>query len=415
MNRRSAITLIVVVALLLATTLALRWALRPQFLGPRILASAGAAFGLEIRAEAFDYRLGREPWLVVRGLSAREPGSPAPMAEAGRLLVAVPWSTLRSRGSDPVVARLELDAPRVQLEPLLEWWRRRPTGDGSLPTLRRGLHVKRGRIDAGEWSLREIDVSVPTFAPDARFSGRVRGQWEAAAMEVPFDLRLAMTRPAPGTGLGVAGTVTPRADGWRLPSRVSLSARIDTQAGPGARLRNLRLASSSRYVSGDAVQPFALGVAGEAVVAGGTLSLAPAVLALRGQGLVPDLRGQGRLDTGQRLALELAGEIERWPEAWPALPAPIGDSGSPMAFQLGYRGPANLAGPLALQLARDDARFEGLLHLPRLVAWTSGPRDGSPLPPLEGQMTVSRVEAAGATLHGVQVSIHDPADNGRQQ
>lgn len=414
MKRRSAIALIVVVALVLVAALALRLAMRPQTLGPRILHLAGDALGLDLSATGFDYRLGRDPWLVARGVSAREPGASAAMIEAERVLVAVPWSTLRARGMDPVVTRVELDAPRLQLEPFLDWWGRRPRGDGPLPTLREGLQVERGRIDAAGWSLRDLAISVPHFSPDARLAASVRGRYQAAALQVPFDLHAAMTRPGPGAGLGVAGSVTPRAAGWHLPSRLRLSARLGSGAGPGFTLQRLRLSSASRYVSGETVQPFALGLAGEGAVAGGSLALAPAALALRGQGPVPDLDGRGRLDLGQALGFELAGEIETWPAAWPDLPPPIGGSAGPLPFELDYRGPADLSGAAGLRLARDDARFEGRLHLPRIVSWAGAGGDDSPLPPLDGRVTAPRVEVAGASLHGVEITIEDPAGAGEQ-
>jgi len=406
-KRRPAIALIVVVSVLLVAALALRWAMRPQVLGPRVLDMAGQALGLEISADEFDYGLFGGPRLVVRGVSARAPGTQAAMMQAERVLVAVPWSTLHARGADPTVTRIELDAPLVQLGPFLRWWSQRPRGDGRLPTLSEGLRVDRGRLDGGGWSLQDIAIELPYFAPDARLGGGVRGRYEAATVQVPFDLQVAMTRPAAGAGIGAAGTATPRAGDWRLPSRLVLSTRLGAQGEAGFRLHGLRLSAASRYVSAETEQPFALGLAGEGAFADGLLELAPAALVLRGQDMIPRLRGRGHLGIGQQLDFALAGHIEQWPEAWPALPPPLGDSDAPLPFQVGYRGASDLSGPVELQLAREGAQFKGRLRVADISSWIGDMATGSPLPPLDGRATVPRMEVAGASLHGVVVTIED--------
>ncbi|MFZ7096372.1 hypothetical protein ACOPJQ_09340 [Luteimonas dalianensis] len=417
MKRRSAIALIVVVVLLLATALALRWAMRPQTLGPQVLGMAGRALGLEISAGQFDYRLRGSPQLVARQVSARVPGADAPLIEAERIFISVPWSTLRARGADLTVTRIELDAPKVWLQPFMDWWSQRPPGDGPLPTLADGLLVKRGHVEGGEWSLRDIDIDLPYFAPGERVRGAVRGRYEAQAFDAPFNLRLAMTRPAAGAGIGIAGTASPQADDWRLPNRIVLSARLApaSPGAPGIRLQGLRLSSASRYESPGTRQAFALGLAAEAAFAGGALSLEPAALALRGKDLVPDLDGRGRLAYAQALALELTGDIRRWPQTWPALPPPIGDADTPLPFRLAYSGPASLADPLRLELQHDQARFEGSLRVADVTSWFAAIDSGTPLPPLDGRLTVPRIDVAGASLHGVEVTFDDaPADTGTQ-
>lgn len=403
MRRRPAIALIVVVAVLVAGALALRWAMRPQALGPRVLDMAGTALGLEITADGFDYRLAGGPRLVARGVAARVPGATAPMLQAGRVLVSVPWSTVRARGADPVVTRIELDAPVVQLQPFLGWWSQRSRGDGPLPTLREGLHIDRGRIDGGGWTVEDVAITLPHFSPDARVAGSLRGRWQADTAQAPFDLQVAMTRPAPGAGIGIAGTVTPRSATWRLPSRVLASARLGE--GDGLRLQGMQLASASRYLSGGAAHPFALGVAGEGSFADGVLALEPAAVVLRGQDLVPRLHGRGRLALGQALGVALSGRIERWPDAWPALPPPLAGSDAPLPFDLGYEGPTNLSAPATLRLQYDQARFEGRFRATDITGWISDAGAGSPVPPLDGRVTAPRLEVGGAQLHGVEVVI----------
>lgn len=411
MKRRSAIALIVVVVLVLATALALRWAMRPQTLGPRVLDMAGQALGLEISAGEFDYGLRGSPQLVARDVSARVPGADTPLVEAERVFISLPWSTLRARGADLTVTRIELDAPKVWLQPFLNWWSQRPAGDGRLPTLSDGLLVERGHVEGGDWSVRELGVDLPRFAPGERVRGAVRGRFRAQAFEAPFDLRVTMTRPAAGAGIGIAGKASPQAGDWRLSNRLVLSTRLDTPGPgtPGMQLLRLRLSSGSRYESGDTAQAFALGLAAEGLLSNGALALEPAALALRGQDLVPDLDGQGRLGYAQSLALELAGNIREWPESWPALPPPMGESDEPMPFHLAYSGPANLSVPLRLELQREQARFEGSLRIAEVTSWFGAIDSDTPLPPLDGRLAAPRIDIAGASLHGVEVIFGEGA------
>src|SRR5690606_19222300 len=142
--------------------------------------------------------------LVARDVSARVPGANTPLVEAERVFISLPWSTLRARGADLTVTRIELDAPKVWLQPFLNWWSQRPAGDGRLPTLSDGLLVERGHVEGGDWSVRELGVDLPRFALGERVRGAVRGRFRAQAFEAPFDLRVTMTRPAAGAGIGIA-------------------------------------------------------------------------------------------------------------------------------------------------------------------------------------------------------------------
>ena len=147
-----------------------------------------------------------------------------------------------------------------------------------------------------------------------------------------------------------------------------------------------------------------------------TLSFAAAALALRGQDLVPDLDGRGRLGYAQSLALELAGNIREWPESWPALPPPMGESDEPMPFHLAYSGPANLSDPLRLELQRDQARFEGSLRIAEVTSWFGAIDSDTPLPPLDGRLAAPRIGIAGTSLHGVEVIFGEgPADTDVQR
>src|SRR5690606_913214 len=110
---------------------------------------------------------------------------------------------------------------------------------------------------------------------------------------------------------------------------------------------------------------------------------------------------RGSVSIGRTLRLRLDGRIAGWPEAWPALPAPLSQSTSPLPFELDYKGGLAFADIAALALRRDDTRFDARFRLPEVLAWLEQVETGTPLPPLRGRLSAPRVEIAGATLEDV--------------
>jgi hypothetical protein len=129
---------------------------------------------------------------------------------------------------------------------------------------------------------------------------------------------------------------------------------------------------------------------------------------LHGQGPIPAFNARGALALGRRLVLQLDGRIAQWPETWPALPAPIGQSTSALPFVLHYIGKPDLSEIATLHLERDATIFDGRFRLPDVLAWIDADKL-SPLPPLDGRATTPRLEISGARLEGVEVSIDDAA------
>ena len=91
--------LAILAAVLLVLVLVAGWLLQPQRAVGFVLSRVGAALGLEIAFGDAGYRLRGTPQLVVHDLVAREPGAKTAMLRAERMLLAVPWSTLRARGA----------------------------------------------------------------------------------------------------------------------------------------------------------------------------------------------------------------------------------------------------------------------------------------------------------------------------
>ena len=82
--------------LLLACVLLAGWLLQPQRAGAFLLRKLGNELGLEINAGSIDYRLRGTPQLVLRDVAAKHAGD-APLLQAKRVFVSLPWSTLRAR------------------------------------------------------------------------------------------------------------------------------------------------------------------------------------------------------------------------------------------------------------------------------------------------------------------------------
>lgn len=405
-SRRAAVWIALAAAVLLLL-LALRWVSQPSQVAGLILRQVGNALGLEITASgASEYRLRGTPMLSIRDVVARQPGAATPLLRAERIRLELPWSTVRARGADLTVKRIELDAPQVDVAALQRWLATRPPSETRIPTLTDGLRVVRGHVTGDGWSVEAIDLDLPMLHPQRPVRARLRGDLVSDATRAPFDLDAAMTRPAAGAGIGLSGDISIQSKPWTLSTDTTLSGRLHS-GDDGVGLDRLRVAADARYRNGDTDQPFVLGLAGRLRLHEGELGIAPLGLAVRGRGLIPTLDARGGFELGDSLDVQLDGDIAQWPESWPALPPPIGQSTSPLPFRLMYRGQANLSAVTSLQLRRDGTAFDGRFRLPQMLDWIDPGAQGSPLPPLDGRLASPRIEIAGAVLEGVEIQFDD--------
>lgn len=409
MSRRRRLALLSLAVLLLAGAGLLHWLLQPQRLAPALLDMAGNALGLEIAASGIgEYRLRGTPQLIVRGVVVREPGAATPLLSAERILISVPWSTLRARGRELTAVRLELDAPVFDLPAFQHWLERRPPGETRIPTLTDGIRVVRGRVRGDGWTLERIDLRIPHLAPARPLRGQLQAQYQTSDLRAPMDLAFHLARLGEDGGVGIAGRATPTGKDWRLPTRLRLSAYLRHAE---SRLERVILGAHADYLANSTKQSFALGVAGPLEFADG-LRLRAGAFALRGQDAMPALDATGDLGLGDDgLVLDWRGQLARWPAAWPALPPPLGRSTSALPFALAYRGTADLADIAHLRLQRDAARFDARFRLFEIMDWLDALQagTGSPLPPLSGRLTAPRLEVSGAILEGVDLRMDDPA------
>lgn len=395
-----------VVLALVALAGLVRWASRPQQVASLVLSQTGRALGLTITAKGVaEYQLRGMPQIVLRDVEARMPGDAGTVLRAERILLSMPWATLRSRGQDLVIHRVEVDAPHLDIRALQRWQATRPpTAETRVPRLTDGVSIRRGRVEGGAWQVEAIDADMPMLAPDRAARAHLRGRVVAARTRIPFDVRATLSRPIEGAGLGVAGTATLVRPDWRMGFDLVLRGRPYVTGS--LRLDGMVLGARARYGAGSTVLPFVVGIAGP-MRYDEALAIGPMGLALRQGREIPDLDGSGRLRWGRTLALDLEGRIARWPAGWPALPAPITRPRGPLPFELAYEGATDLSGPAHLALQSGATHFDARFRLPRILAWLDAESRGTPLPPLDGRVSTPRLEIPGATLHGVRIEIDD--------
>ncbi|MFS8137776.1 MAG: hypothetical protein ACMG50_06585 [Thermomonas sp.] len=407
-GRLVCLTIIIAILLVLLAIIA-SYLLQPQRASAFLLDRVGTSLGLRITASGTaSYRLRGTPQLVLRGVVAQRPGDPSALLRAERVFVAVPWSTLRTRGAELKAQRIELDAPVLDLPALQRWLATRPSSQTKIPTLTDGLRVVRGRIDNEAWRIDGIEVDLPSLVPRQPLSAHLKGRYLAPPTTLPFDLDVALTKPATDAGLAVIGSATLTGDGWKLPAQVYLTGPLHL-GGDKLSILPAKFGLSARYVSAKSNLPFVLGAAGPLHFDKGVWALDPAALVLHGRGLIPDASATGALAFGRRLVLRLHGHIAAWPDAWPALPPPLSNSTSPLAFSLGYAGRVDFSNSAALTLHRDATVFEANFKLPAILDWLDASVAGSPLPPLTGRLQTPRIDIAGTKLEGVEIEFQDDA------
>ena len=344
--------------------------LEPHRLTALVLENAGDALDLELTIEGTpEYALRPEPRLVLPNLVARQRGAAVPLLRAARAEFSLPWDTLQ--GSESVViTRIELQRPVLDLAALAAWRATRPEVPFRMPTLTEGLRLTDGSLLGDGWAVTALALDLPGLRPDTPARARLSGRFEQAATVLEFDASLALATASLVSGLGIQ--------------------------------------ASGRLRSGDIDVPYALDIQGHLDAAGETIALEVAALTLTSESPLPNLSAAGSARFGERMQLQLQGELPQWPAGWPALPEPLSASASPLAYVLAYAGPLDFGAPLSLQLVRDETRLDSTLALPAMLAWLDQD-NASLLPPLQGRLETPRLVVNGVTLEGVRVIVEEDA------
>ena len=295
-RRRWPLLLLIPLVAALVLAVSVRVLLPPERALQLALDRLGPALGLDITFDGdVDYRLRGTPRLEVRNVVARMPGESKPVLRADRVLLSLPWTTIRSRGADLQITRVELDAPTLHLPTLLRWLDARPLGDGRMPPFTDGVRIRNGRVDADGWRVEALAVDVPALYPDRALDARVAGTAITGDVRAPFRLQVQADRVVDLRTLAAEGTVTLRLPSGRLDTRLRLDATRAEPTAPGLHLAPLRIAADAHWRARATSIPFAFGLQGRLAFDAGRLKLAPVGLATRAQGMVPTLAAGGRI------------------------------------------------------------------------------------------------------------------------
>jgi hypothetical protein len=199
MRRRWRLILLVVGGLALTVALAAIVAvyllLRPERFTAMLQAQARAA-GLELNLSSpASPTLFPRPALDLNGITINAQDASVPILLAARGQLALPWHTLL--GGPTVISRLEIDAPRVDLEALQAWLAELPvepqSAPSNIPRIDTGVSISRGSIVRGD------ELLLGNVSLDA--GSLISGQ--------PFPLSLSATT-ATGLPLRLRLRATPR-------------------------------------------------------------------------------------------------------------------------------------------------------------------------------------------------------------
>lgn len=344
--------------------------LEPQRLTTTVLARAGAALKLDLAYDGEpDYALRPEPRLVIPNLSVRDPRDGKLLLSAKRAEISLPWDTLT--GGQPVITRIELDTPLLDLPALRRWQATRPPAPFELPTLSKGLAVANGTVRDTAFVVSALTLDVPHLKTGDAATGTVAGTITAGETVIAFHAELSAATPG-------------------LASSFSLDGGGALQHGDTPLTFTMSLQGNYRSDDQDA------------------LAITAPKFVFSGVSPLPELTGKANFALGERMRFGFDGRLERWPADWPALPQPFAQDTSALPITLSYLGDVALNDVLSLTLHRGDTTLAANLRLPELQSWLAA-ANGSPLPPLNATLKTPQVEFDGIQLEGVEMEIRDDA------
>lgn len=341
--------------------------LEPRRLTAIVLGQLGTSLKLDLRFDGLpDYALRPEPRLLIPNLVASDPGSGKVILRTEQLEVSLPWATLT--GGDPVITRIELQKPVLDLPALQRWMATLPKTPFKLPTLTKGLSVHQGQVQAESWQLTAVELALPRLK-----------QNEAASIQ------LALHFAQDKTAASFAGSVQVAAAGLDSDMQVEGKGEFDQKPRP----LPYSVALDGHYLSDDTA-----------------FHVTAKSFHLQGESPLPTLSLNGDIAIGTTLSLALKGELAQWPKDWPALPAPLNEAKGPLPIQLAYQGKPDLSDALTLNATLGETRFNSSLHLPQVQTWLAA-SNAAPLPPLNGTLVTPQLNVSGVELKGVSVEIED--------
>lgn len=187
-------------AVLLVAVMTIYVLLQPERFTAMLQRQANRA-GLELNlASPASPTLFPRPALELRGLTLNAQGANVPILLAARGKLELPWRTLF--GGPTVISRLQIDAPRVDLDALQEWLSSLPSGPSGAPTVPRidaGIVITRGTVVRGnQLLLGDLALETGSLVSDQPFPLTIAAK---DASGTPMQLRLRATPRIHGESL----------------------------------------------------------------------------------------------------------------------------------------------------------------------------------------------------------------------
>ena len=342
--------------------------LEPSRLAATVLGQAGKALQLKLAFDGTpDYAFRPEPRLVLPGFSVA-PLDGAVFLSARRAEISLPWATIT--GGEPVITRVELDAPILDLPGLQRWLASRPPAPFKLPTLSRGIAVKDGVVRGGGWSLRALSLDLPHLQTGDAATLESTGVFASGNTELPFKLHAIAATP---------GLVSP------LDVNAQLTLPAESTKAEKPRLVSLSLLG--RYAWADP-----------------KFTLEADKLDVAAASPLPSFSGKGKLESADTLSLGFDAVLGRWPDAWPKLPGALAAQSEHLPVRVDYAGKPDFSDLLHLSAAREGTEVEASLRVPELQRWLAADAS-SPLPPLQAKLKAPALEFEGVRMEGVEVEL----------
>ena len=410
-------------ALLVVGAIVVAHYLQPAQLTALILARASSTLHLELHTSGpGSYALRPEPRLVLPGLSASLPGGGAPFFRSKQVELALPWDTLRGRGTD--ISSIVLKSPDIDLPGLRNWYANQPptTVPFKFPTLTRGLRIEDGLLRGNTLRIEQLNARLPSLADGKPASVEASGKFIHGASASKFALTFAATPAGDGIGMRIDHAHLALKSFGELPSLDAVGSVIANgnfaldvhgvmQRMPSSWADSI---DSSFQKPGDT--PFSIVVTDGVSIAtaGSAAPTTPSQPGLRMQFALGDARRQptlvvsGGARVGETIDAALHGQFSRWPDAWPGFAAELESNAAPIVFDASYHGSIFLGEPIAFAIKRADATLQGRLSIADLRAWFRR-RFDTFLPPMEATLRAPQIDVGGMQLRGVQMDIHEDA------
>lgn len=359
---------LVVLGVLAILALGVAWfvnrQLEPTRLTATVLDRVGKALQLQIGFEGMpEYALRPEPRLLLPGL--RVAGLDGkPFLTAARAEISLPWATIT--GDEPVITRLQIEQPVLDLAGLQRWIAARPPTPFKLPTLTHGLQVYDGTLVGAGFVVRALSLELPTLRTGDPADLAANGRLEMGDTRLGGQLSLHLDTP-----------------GLASPYKLGFAGTLQQSPKPLA----FRLDAVGRFASTDA-----------------SFSLDADTLSLAGDSPLPHLAGMATLRSAKTLQLDFSGLLRDWPAVWPRLPEPLASQTTNLPVIVTYAGRNDLSDPLALRVAKPPTTLDATLRVPELRAWLLATTT-SPLPPIAGTLKTPVLAFDGITLEGVEAEV----------